>query len=72
MNKRIRLVVAAAAVVGGFTVSQAGAVSAAHCVAPAGEPSSPGFSYFGSDHVCVHSSSWMLVTSSSPPRIGTD
>ena len=25
--------------------------SAAHCVAPAGEPSSPGFSYFGSDHV---------------------
>ncbi len=35
MNKRVRLVVAAAAaVVGGFTVSQAGAVSAAHCVAP--------------------------------------
>ncbi len=51
MNKRIRLVVAAAAVVGGFTVSQAGAVSAAHCVAPADEPSSPGFSYFGNDHV---------------------
>ena len=25
--------------------------SAAHCVAPAGEPSSPGFSYFGRDHV---------------------
>ncbi len=25
--------------------------SAAHCVAPADEPSSPGFSYFGTDHV---------------------
>ena len=25
--------------------------SAAHCVAPAGESSSPGFSYFGTDHV---------------------
>ena len=49
MNKRIRLAIAAAAVVGGFTLSQAGAVSAAHCVAPAGEPSSPGFSYFGKD-----------------------
>ena len=24
---------------------------AAHCVAPATEPSSPGFSYFGTDHV---------------------
>ena len=29
----------------------AGPASAAHCVAPAGEPSSPGFSYFGTDHV---------------------
>ncbi len=28
-----------------------GTASAAHCVAPAGEPSSPGFSYFGRDHV---------------------
>ena len=25
--------------------------SAAHCLAPAGEPSAPGFSYFGTDHV---------------------
>ncbi len=49
MNKRIRLAIAAAAVVGGFTISQAGAVSAAHCVAPADEPSSPGFSYFGKE-----------------------
>ncbi len=47
MNKRIRLVVAAAAVVGGFSVSEAGAVSAAHCVSPEGD--SPGFSYFGTD-----------------------
>jgi hypothetical protein len=28
-----------------------GSVSAAHCVAPVGEASSPGFSYFGRDHV---------------------
>jgi hypothetical protein len=28
-----------------------GTASAAHCVAPAAEPSSPGFSYFGRDHV---------------------
>ena len=27
------------------------AASAAHCVAPATEPASPGFSYFGTDHV---------------------
>lgn len=29
----------------------AGGASAAHCLAPAGEESSPGFSYFGRDHV---------------------
>ena len=45
MHKRIRLAVAAAAVIGGFTVSQAGAVSAAHCF----EDGSPGFSYFGEE-----------------------
>jgi len=45
MNKRIRLVVAAAAVVGGFTLTQAGPASAAHCV----KGDSPGFSYFGQD-----------------------
>ena len=28
-----------------------GTVSAAHCLAPATEPSAPGFSYFGRDHV---------------------
>lgn len=45
MNKRIRLAVAAAAVVGGFTLSQTGSVSAAHCV----KGDTPGFSYFGQD-----------------------
>jgi len=45
MNKRIRLAVAAAAVVGGITLSQPGAASAAHCV----KDDSPGFSYFGKD-----------------------
>ena len=32
----------------GFSGSQA---NAAHCVAPAGEPAAPGFSYFGREHV---------------------
>ena len=45
MNERIRLVVAAAAVVGGFGLSQAGTASAAHCV----KGDSPGFSYFGQE-----------------------
>ncbi len=45
MNKRIRLAVAAAAVVGGITLTQPGAASAAHCV----KDDSPGFSYFGKD-----------------------
>jgi len=49
MNKRIRLAVAATAAVAGFTFTQAGSASAKHCVAPAGD--SPGFSYFGNDHV---------------------
>ncbi len=43
MHKRIRLAVAAVAVVGGFALTQAGTASAAHCV----EGDSPGFSYFG-------------------------
>jgi len=43
MHKRIRLTVAALAVVGGFGLTQAGSASAAHCV----EDGSPGFSYFG-------------------------
>ena len=49
MNKRIRLAVAATAAVAGFTFTQAGSASAKHCVAEAGD--SPGFSYFGNDHV---------------------
>lgn len=51
MNKRIRLAVAAAAVIGGLGFSQASPASAAHCVAPAGDEATPGFSYFGNDHV---------------------
>jgi len=45
MNKRIRLAFAAAAVVGGITLTQPGAASAGHCV----KDDSPGFSYFGQD-----------------------
>lgn len=41
---------AAVAAVAAFAVVPSSA-SAAHCKAPAGEPSSPGFSYFGTDHV---------------------
>ena len=35
----------------GALFAGAGAASAAHCVAPVTEPSEPGFSYFGTDHV---------------------
>ena len=47
MHKRIRLAVAALAVVGGFALTQAGSASAAHCVNEEG--TSPGFSYFGQE-----------------------
>lgn len=47
MNKRIRIAIAAATIVGGFTMTQAGSASAAHCF----EDNTPGFSYFGNDHV---------------------
>ena len=45
MNKKIRVAIASAAVIGGFALSPAGTASAAHCV----EDGSPGFSYFGKD-----------------------
>ena len=45
MNKRIRLAVASITVIGGLSVAQSSAVSAAHCV----QNGSPGFSYFGQD-----------------------
>lgn len=54
MNKRVRLAVAATAAVAGFTFTQAGSATAAHCVNPVvapAVPTSPGFSYFGNDHV---------------------
>ena len=46
MSKGIRYAIATAAFVS-FTFTGAGAASAAHCV----EGDSPGFSYFGNDHV---------------------
>ncbi len=45
MKKKIRIAFAAATIVGGFTMTQAGTASAAHCV----EDGSPGFSYFGKE-----------------------
>ena len=45
MNKRIRIAIAAATIVGGFTMTSAGSASAAHCA----KDGSPGFSYFGKD-----------------------
>lgn len=45
MNKRTRVAVAAATLVGGFTMTLTGTASAAHCR----QADSPGFSYFGQD-----------------------
>jgi len=43
---------AVAGILGGATLfGSAESASAAHCVAPEGEESAPGFSYFGRDHV---------------------
>ena len=46
MNKRIRIAIAAATIVGGFTMTSAGSASAGHCVE---DGSTPGFSYFGKE-----------------------
>lgn len=43
-------VVCSAAAMAALSMGTTGA-SAAHCVAPAGEAPTPGFSYFGNDHV---------------------
>lgn len=51
MKKSLVLFAMATAMAGGMTVVSAGAASAAHCVSPEGEEDSPGFSYFGTDHV---------------------
>jgi hypothetical protein len=50
MIKGIRFAIAAASVVASITFGQAGVASAAHCVDPVTQDS-PGFSYFGNDHV---------------------
>ena len=72
MNQGIRYAVAAAAVVGGLTFGQAGAASAAHCVAPDEEPSSPGFSYFGTDHVAEDEAHGGTPEGGNPgPHMGT-
>ena len=49
----------------------AGSASAAHCVAPAGEPSSPGFSYFGTDHVKESAHDDGLGGGNPGPHMGT-
>lgn len=51
MKNKLRVVIAGSAVGILAAIGSAGPASAGHCVAPAGEPSSPGFSYFGTDHV---------------------
>ena len=51
MKKKISVVIAGTAVGILAAVGSAGPASAGHCVAPTGEPSAPGFSYFGTDHV---------------------
>lgn len=47
MNRKISLAFAAAAAVAGLGLAQAAPASAAHCF----EGDTPGFSYFGNDHV---------------------
>lgn len=50
MRRKLSAAAVTSAAVVAFAFAPAGA-SAAHCVAPSGEPSAPGFSYFGTDHV---------------------
>ena len=45
MNKLVRIAFVAATIVGGFTFTQVGSASAAHCV----KDGSPGFSYYGQE-----------------------
>ncbi len=49
MMKKLAYTVLTTAMVGGIAFGTGGAASAAHCVSP--EKDSPGFSYFGTDHV---------------------
>jgi len=50
MRKKLRAAAVAGVAMGALAFVPAGA-SAANCIAPAGEESKPGFSYFGTDHV---------------------
>ena len=47
-KKALRFAIVAATAVGTLTIGQTGVASAAHCQGPT---PSPGFSYFGTDHV---------------------
>ncbi|MBA2551476.1 MAG: hypothetical protein H0V13_10575 [Nocardioidaceae bacterium] len=49
MLTKLAKAVAVTAMVSGSVLLSAGGASAAHCVSPEGD--SPGFSYFGTDHV---------------------
>ncbi len=62
---------AAVAAVAAFAVVPSSA-SAAHCVAPATEPSCPGFSYFGNDHVAEEDAHGGTPEGGNPgPHMGT-
>lgn len=70
MIKALRLAIATTAVVGGFALSQSGTASAAHCIAPTAD--SPGFSYFGNDHVADHDAHGGTPEGGNPgPHAGT-
>ena len=49
--KKFAYTVLTAAMVGGVAFGTGGAANAGHCVDNAEAPTTPGFSYFGTDHV---------------------
>lgn len=51
MKRKFAYAFVTAMMASGLAIGTAGGASAAHCVAPVTEPSAPGFSYFGTDHV---------------------
>lgn len=50
--KKLAYLAASGALAAGMVVGTTGVASAAHCISPDGE--SPGYSYFGTDHVKSH------------------
>lgn len=75
MKKTIRIAVAATAAVAGFTFIGSGSASAAHCLetVPDGvQATSPGFSYFGTDHVAEEEAHGGSPEGGNPgPHMGT-